>query len=497
MPTNERALRLRLGAFVLVSLILLGSLIVLFGSRPNLFRRTVTYVVRFPDTPGLTPGAPVRRAGVRIGEVKGVELDEERDDVRVVLAIDARYTLRKNERPTLNTSVLGGDSTIDFVLIPPEPGKPPPDRAAIPPGSEIQGERQVTVNALLRGAGELVPTTQETLNEIRKSLQEFEKRVDRLAPKAEAALDEFQKLTKSTNERLVPRTEATLDELRRLSKSANDTMPDFQRLVRGSADAVPELRKTNEQVQSLTKEIRDAVPEARAAIKAFDRNVNDIGDAARQARRLTERVDVWVQSNQEKVTRLIESANDTVNRLGTLLSDENQRSVRDTLRNTQKASERFESIARNADETIKELRPAAQQLRETLKDASEFMKDLRGTTAPLRERGPSIMRNLDESLDKTNRILGDLRLLVEAVGRSDGTLSKLLNDPSLYNNLDAAACQVARMMPQLDQILKDFGTFADKLARHPEALGLGGAIRPGSGVKEAQPTPPFGPRQHP
>src|SRR5262249_41765068 len=160
-------------------------------------------------------------------------------------------------------------------------------------------------------------------------------------------------------------------------------------------------------VQALAKDIREAVPDARSAVKAIDRNVNDIGDASRQLRRLTERIDVWVQDNQAKVTRLIENAGDTVNRLGNLLSDENQRSVRDTLRNTQKASERFDSIAGNADEALKELRPAAQQLRETLRDASEFMKDIRGTTAPLRERSPSIMRNLDESLEKTNRLLGD------------------------------------------------------------------------------------------
>ena len=35
----------------------------------------------------------------------------------------------------------------------------------------------------------------------------------------------------------------------------------------------------------------------------------------------------------------------------------------------------------------------------------------------------------------------------------------------------------------------DFETFADKLARHPEALGIGGVVRPGTGLKDP-PTPP-------
>jgi hypothetical protein len=41
----------------------------------------------------------------------------------------------------------------------------------------------------------------------------------------------------------------------------------------------------------------------------------------------------------------------------------------------------------------------------------------------------------------------------------------------------------------MDRILKDLETFADKLARHPELLGVRGAIRPSEGLK--QPPQPF------
>ena len=67
--------------------------------------------------------------------------------------------------------------------------------------------------------------------------------------------------------------------------------------------------------------------------------------------------------------------------------------------------------------------------------------------------------------------------------------NKLLTDPSLYNHLDAVACQAAKAAPQLDLILKDFEVFADKLARHPESIGLGGLVKPGSGLKDP-PTQP-------
>ena len=42
-----------------------------------------------------------------------------------------------------------------------------------------------------------------------------------------------------------------------------------------------------------------------------------------------------------------------------------------------------------------------------------------------------------------------------------------------------------RIMPRLDRILRDFEVFADKIARHPESIGVGGAVRPSAGLKES------------
>jgi hypothetical protein len=71
-------------------------------------------------------------------------------------------------------------------------------------------------------------------------------------------------------------------------------------------------------------------------------------------------------------------------------------------------------------------------------------------------------------------------------------LRRFLVDPSLYSHLDEVVCMVGRLMPQLHRILKDFEAFADKVARHPESLGIGGVVRPGSGLKDP-PTPPHYP----
>src|SRR5262245_26806525 len=173
MPTS-RAMRLRLGLVVLLTIGLLAGLIVAFGSLPNLFKRTTPYTVRFTDAPGLSEGAPVRRSGVKIGVVKRITLDEDLGIVRVAIAIDEPYTIRRSEQPTLNAGILGGDVGID--LVPRDPDeKEPMDRTPFEPGTELVGHRGTSVNALLKGASEVVPTTQQTLNEMRKSMQRIEK----------------------------------------------------------------------------------------------------------------------------------------------------------------------------------------------------------------------------------------------------------------------------------------------------------------------------------
>jgi phospholipid/cholesterol/gamma-HCH transport system substrate-binding protein len=119
------------------------------------------------------------------------------------------------------------------------------------------------------------------------------------------------------------------------------------------------------------------------------------------------------------------------------------------------------------------------------------MGNLNRATKPLADRSECISRNLDESTQKLNKTLNDLRELIRVVGQEDGSFRRFVSDPSLYNHLDETVCQVSHMMQRVERLLKDLEVFADKLARHPESLGLGGVVRPSSGLKEA---PSSGPR---
>lgn len=439
---NDRTKRWGIGLFVLAALVLFGALIVMFGSLPTYFKRSHIYTVRFIDAPGVGPGTPVRRSGVRIGEVSDVVLDDERGIVRVQLAVDPRFSIRRNEQPTLNIGLLGSDVSIDFVPQPTERGQPV-DRSVLEPGSEIVGVRPANVNTLLNRASEVAPTAQDALNEIRRSLQRLEK----------------------------------------MSPLAEETMREYRDLAKDIRRAIPDLQRTNQEVQGLTKDLRAALPGAQ-------RNLDDFGAAARSWGKLGERLDVWAQANVENLSKAIENLNVALTRVGNLFNDENQRYLLNILRNTNTASQRFDSISRNIDGILLDARPIGKHLNDTLTRMDVAMDDIRRTFAPYTARSESTSRNLDESMAKLNRTLTDMSGLKNTLDQ-DGTVQRLLKDPSLYANLNDAACLLLRSMPRMERILKDVETFADKLARHPELLGVRGAVRPSEGLKE--PPKPYNP----
>ena len=115
-------------------------------------------------------------------------------------------------------------------------------------------------------------------------------------------------------------------------------------------------------------------------------------------------------------------------------------------------------------------RLSVKQLTETLKRAEDVLADVQRMTKPFGEKSPVWFKSLDESSENLNRVLRDLRELIQVVARNDGTVQRLLSDPSLYNNLNDSALMTAKILPRLDRVMRDMEIFADKLARHPELL---------------------------
>jgi phospholipid/cholesterol/gamma-HCH transport system substrate-binding protein len=80
-------------------------------------------------------------------------------------------------------------------------------------------------------------------------------------------------------------------------------------------------------------------------------------------------------------------------------------------------------------------------------------------------------------------LLAELTQFSAALNRDQGTLKLLASDPQLYRNLNESAATMQIIMKNLEPTIRDLRSFADQVARHPEILGVGGALKGSSGLK--------------
>ena len=425
----ERSQRLRVGVFVAAALAGLSALVILFGGRPNLLSRTIKYAVVFPEAPGVAAGTPVRKSGVRIGQVTGVDLDPDSGRVRVRIELDPRYPPRESEEPVITRGLLSGDTNIDFVpKLGPE-GQPVARGSEYTPGTDIPGVNPVTARTLLSQASDVLPTAQESLVRLSGSFERFEKAV----PRIERAADEFGSLSRSGRE------------------------------------LIPELRQTNAQVQTLLGAADPADPDADTAT----------------VRQLLRELNTSVKSLQ----RAAESVTGT-------LTPENRQALSATLKNLQLGSDDAVKTIRLAALFLDQIEKTVKLFNDRIAQSERAMENIERATRPFALSSEEMARNLTAASGDLRVTLQSLQGALKGLNQSEGTLGKVLTDPSLYNNLNHSAVELARVLARAEKVARDLEVFADKVARKPELIGIGGAVRPSTGLKES-PTAPLPPTSLP
>ena len=130
-----------------------------------------------------------------------------------------------------------------------------------------------------------------------------------------------------------------------------------------------------------------------------------------------------------------------------------------------------------------ETRDAVLEMRAAIQTANRNMANLERFTAPLGDNGAALITKVDSSVGHLDELLQQFVMFGQALNRQEGTVGLLLHNPDLYQHLNAAACNIEQITRELKPIIRDARAFADKLARHPESLGVRGALKPNSGIK--------------
>ncbi len=467
----DRGTRLKLGGFVAVTLLVLAGLVVLFGGAPTVFASRARYTVSFPEAPGVGVGTPVRKSGVRVGEVTQLDLDDDTGAVAVSVQFDGKYRPRDTDEATITRGLLSGDTAVDFVPRLDPAGAPMGTGQVFPPGSRIEGVAPPSPSRLLKGAQDVLPNAQQDIARVIAIFQRFEQ--------------------------AVPRIEKAVDEI--------------GGLARGGREFVPELRNTNVKVQELlganVQEVPNDPVTVRQALKEVIDLLREIRPAAADIRSL-------VRDNGPEVAKTLQSIRRTSDSVNEVLTPENKKSVTNTLRNTETATGDLIRTIRlsallidQAERAVKEINARLAQAEVVLSGAGRVIGNAERASAPVADAAPGVVqgvqqtvKNVVEASANANQAVSELRTTLAGVlkllqqgGQGGGTVQKALSDPSLYNNLNDTAVNLNRVIVRLDKVAQDLEVFSDKIARRPESLGLSGVVKPNTGLKDPPNAPPSAP----
>lgn len=240
---DERVMQFRIGMFVIVAGLVLTMLLVWFGESPSLFREHRYLVVHYDQAPGVSEGIPVRKSGIRIGEVVSIIFDpraDQSDGVLVTLALESKYELRGGSVPRITRGLIGdvwidmlpGDTSVSMLTgsspdaamehiiegaVAPDPSNAL--AAATEAFRDVKGTLQAIEKAALGLAG--VTKKGENLDEFLVSFREMGHKIGKLADRLDQvvqanegelkpAIASIRQAAEKVNATLDPQTQANL-----------------------------------------------------------------------------------------------------------------------------------------------------------------------------------------------------------------------------------------------------------------------------------------------
>jgi phospholipid/cholesterol/gamma-HCH transport system substrate-binding protein len=471
----ERALRMRLGLFAGGTLAALAGLVVLFGGAPQVFSSATKYSILFPEAPGIVAGTPIRKSGVRVGQVTAIELDPASGLVRVRVNIDPKYPPRRSEEANITRGLLSGDSAIDFLPKLDETGQPVPRGDEWPAGSDIPGIPPITPRTVINQ--DTIAKFQQSIDRITKVFEKLEK-LEKLGPKLETAVDEAGGLFK---------------DIRGFVPELRSTNRRIQNLL-GPDPAAPPLPKKDGPVVPISHTVFAQPPMPPAAEPNLKELIRDAQEALRAIKPVADDIRGTFKRLEPEITAAVKGARTVIDNVNDVLSPENRKQFSELIKN-------INSVATTVVKFAAALGTVLDQAEKTLKNLDTqvglVIGDVRAVTRPLAARAENLVKSVNDSADELNRLLTEVRGVVGTFAKENGSLQKLITDPTVYRNIDDATASLARILARSEKITRDLEVFADKVARRPELIGVGGALRPSAGLKEVPGVPSYRPEWPP
>lgn len=173
----------------------------------------------------------------------------------------------------------------------------------------------------------------------------------------------------------------------------------------------------------------------------------------------------------EEFARTMRAANRTLSSANQMLSDPKTQT---DLRNTLGALPQL----------VNDTRQAIRAVQMTVQHMDQSMQQIDVAMKPITENSRPMAARLNNTLVNLEAMTAELAQFSKVLRTKDGSLQRLVSDPALYRNLNATAASLSVFLKNAEPVLSDLRIFSDKIARHPELIGVRGVLRGSSGIKQ-------------
>jgi phospholipid/cholesterol/gamma-HCH transport system substrate-binding protein len=246
-------------------------------------------------------------------------------------------------------------------------------------------------------------------------------------------------------------------------------------IIPGDGRGSPDFLKDGDHMQGVVaKDPLQAIVNLEANVSEA---VKSIAMTSDEIRSLVIRANKIIETNEPSINRVIENAELTVAQLKTTVANIDQivgdPMVRESLKKT----------VNGLPLVLDDLQTAIGGVKNTMQTADRNLLNLEGITKPLGERGPRLVENVDRAVAQLDGVMKELTSFTQSLSNSQGTISRLVKDPTLYIQVAETVSNLNELTRGLKPIVNDVRAFSDKAARHPEQFGLRGLIQSNSGIK--------------
>ena len=275
MDKKRLSLEFKVGLFTIIALLLL--FVFIFTQTKKGQWRGYEIGVTFDYIGGLDIGAPVRLSGVRVGEVRSIEiLSEPMPKVLIKLRLKRDVKIGKNSRITIRTLGIIGEKYVEIL--------PSSEKEYISKGEIVEGVNPLSLEKFVSIGQDAIFNLNSILTDIKKLTSDV---------KVQKNIREILKETSTASKQM----NTVLRQLKTLSVSIDKTNKEIRKVIKENS---PKIAKVLDNTNTLVLTSKSEIEKTMGEIRKFAETGKDVKRAIAKLENTTDKINTFFEKLQSE-----------------------------------------------------------------------------------------------------------------------------------------------------------------------------------------------------